>query len=629
MNNYKKSVLLLLKRLLYALVAYSILRVLFVLFNWNSFNNFGLKAFIGGLRFDLSVLFYTNSLLILAHTIPGHFKYGKTYQRVVKQVFYSINTFFLLTNFVDFVYYKFTGRRSTFSLITANGMEQEVISLIPSFLSKYWYVFLIGIIFALLFYKYVPRAKFYTPYQPLTVVNNLKQVGLFLVFTGLILIIGRGGLQRKPLRRVDAVNYAIANNTPIVLNTPFCVFKTINRKKELKLLNFYDTKTLKSFYSPIKHYKDSVAFNKKNVVIIILESFGDENVSFSNPETGNTPFLDSLITKSVYFKNGFANGRVSAAALPSVISGIPSIVGENYVSSSYAFNTIESLPILLKKEGYYTSFFHGAYNGSQNFDQFSNIAGFDTYYGKDQYPNDGDYDGKWGIFDEEFLQFFNAELSTFKEPFLSSVFTISSHIPFIIPEKYKGKFKKGHTMFYETVGYTDFALQHFFNEAKKQAWYKNTLFVITADHCSIVEKGSYKSILNQYTIPILFFDPENPNFKGVEVANFQQIDILPSVLDYLHYDKPFVSYGKSFNEDQHIVLNYINKIYHAIIDDYYTLFDGNKIIELYDFKMDITFKNNLIDDNPTLVKNLENQLKPYLQSFNNNLINNTLTLDKQ
>lgn len=600
-----------------------------MLFQWNNFNDFGLKAFIGGLRFDLSVLFYTNSLIILAHTIPGSFKYNSIYQTLLKWMFYAINTILLLTNFVDFIYYEFTGKRCTFSLITANGMEQEIAGLMPSFILRYWYVFLSGIFFAILFYKFIPKSKFNSHYSKKTLLNSLKQVVLFFVFLGLIIVVGRGGLQRKPLRRIDAINYATANNTSIVLNTPFCILKTINRKKDLKPLNFYDSKTLKTLYSPIKRYKDSTGFNKKNVVIIILESFGDENVSFSSPKTGNTPFLDSLISKSLYFKNGFANGRVSAAALPSVISGIPSIIGENYVSSSYAFNAIESLPILLKNEGYSTSFFHGAFNGSQNFDQYSNIAGFDAYYGKDQYPNESDYDGKWGIFDEEFLQFFNAELSTFKQPFLSSVFTISSHIPFIIPEKYEGKFDKGNTIFYETVGYTDFALKRFFNEAKKQDWYKNTLFVVTADHCSIVEKGTYKSILQQYTIPILFFDPENPDFKGVQNTNLQQIDILPSVLDYLNYNKPFVSYGKSFNENQHIVLNYINTMYHAIIENYYFIFDGNKIIELYDFKTDIELKNNLKDFDTTVVKRLENQLKPYIQSFNNNLINNTLTLDKQ
>lgn len=629
MNNYKKSLLLLLKRLLYVLVAYSVLRVLFVVFQWHNFSDFGFKAFIGGLRFDLSVIFYTNSLLILGHTIPGNFKYNSAYQRVLKWVFYVINTLFLLTNFVDFVYYEFTGKRSTFSLITASGMEQEIAGLLPTFLSRYWYVFTAGILFALLFYRYIPKLKFNLERSKPTVVNTLKQIGLFLVFAGLIIVIGRGGLQRKPLRRVDAINYATANNTPIVLNTPFCILKTINRKRDLNPLRFYDAKTLKSLYSPVKHYKDSVAFTKKNVVIIILESFGDENVSFSSPETGNTPFLDSLITKSLYFKNGFANGRVSAAALPSVISGIPSIIGENYVSSSYAFNAIESLPVLLKNEGYNTSFFHGAFNGSQNFDQYANIAGFETYYGKDQYPNEGDYDGKWGIFDEEFLQFFNTELSTFKEPFLSSIFTISSHIPFIMPEKHKGKFDKGNTIFYETIGYTDYALKRFFNEAKKQDWYKNTLFVITADHCSIGNNKAYKSIVEQYTVPILFFDPGNPKLNGIKETNLQQIDILPSVLEYLNYQKPFVSYGESYTNDNHIIINYINAMYHAIIGDYYFIFDGTKNIELYNFKTDIEFKNNLIATDTALSKQLENQLKPYIQSFNNNLINNTLTLDKQ
>ena len=627
MKNYTKSVTLLLKRLSYLTIAYSLVRLLFLIFQWNSFQNLSPLSFIGGIRFDLSVIFYTNILVIIGHTIPGNFKYTKSYQKVLKWMFYITNIFFLITNFVDFIYYDFTGKRSTYGLITASGMQQEISGLLPSFMKQFWYVFLLGFLFMYLFWKLIPKQSFTSNFNA-SRATILKQVTVFIIAISSCILIGRGGTQRKPIRRVDAIKYAPSKNTPIVLNTPFCIIKTIGKKKELKPLKYYSKEELNTLYSPIKNFKDSIPFNKKNVVVIILESFGDENISYSSPKTGNTPFLDSLIQKSLYFKNGFANGRVSIDAVPSVISGIPSVFGAPYISSTYAFNDINSFPKILKKEGYNTSFFHGAFNGSQNFDQYAKIAGFDDYYGKNEYPIDTPevQDGKWGVFDEEFLEFFGKKLTTFKEPFFSSVFTISSHIPFTMPKKHQGKFDKGNTKFFETVGYTDYSLRKFFNYAKQQSWYNNTVFVITADHCSSAGKGFYKSIIQEYSIPVLFFDPSNKNLQGESTKNIQQIDILPSILDYLHYNKKIISYGNSYKNKHNLVINYINNVYHAIIDDYYFIFDGNTVIELYNYKTDLLLKNNLIETKKTISLDLEAQIKAYLQSFNNNLINNSLTI---
>jgi len=627
MKNYTKSVILLLKRLSYLTISYSLVRLLFLIFQWNSFQNLSPLNFIGGIRFDLSVIFYTNILVIIGHTVPGNFKYTKSYQKVLKGMFYITNILFLITNFVDFIYYDFTGKRSTYGLITASGMQQEISGLLPSFMKQFWYVFILGFLFMYLFWKLIPKQSFTSNFSS-SKTTIFKQVSIFLIAISSCILIGRGGTQRKPIRRVDAIKYAPSKNTPIVLNTPFCILKTIGKKKELKPLKYYSKEKLNTLYSPIKNFKDSIPFNKKNVVVIILESFGDENISYSSPKTGNTPFLDSLIQKSLYFKNGFANGRVSIDAVPSVISGIPSVFGSPYISSTYAFNDINSFPKILKKEGYHTSFFHGAFNGSQNFDQYAKIAGFDDYYGKDEYPIDTPevQDGKWGIFDEEFLDLFGEKLTTFKEPFFTSVFTISSHIPFTMPKKHQGKFDKGNTRFFETVGYTDYSLRKLFNYAKQQTWYNNTIFVITADHCSSAGKGFYKSIIQEYSIPVLFFDPSNKNLQGVSTKNIQQIDILPSILDYLHYNKKIVSYGNSYKEKHNLVINYINNVYHAIIDDYYFIFDGNTVIELYNYKTDLLLKNNLIKTEKIISLELEKQIKAYLQSFNNNLINNSLTI---
>mgnify|MGYP003623497570 FL=1 len=120
---------------------------------------------------------------------------------------------------------------------------------------------------------------------------------------------------------------------------------------------------------------------------------------------------------------------------------------------------------VLDKKGYDCSFVQGAENGSWKFDRFSNVAGYQHYYGRTEYNNEKDYDGAWGIFDEPFMQFAARTVDAKQKPFLATLFTLSSHHPYILPEKYKGKFQKGTDTIYEMIYYTDNALRNFFNTA--------------------------------------------------------------------------------------------------------------------------------------------------------------------
>jgi phosphoglycerol transferase MdoB-like AlkP superfamily enzyme len=361
---------------------------------------------------------------------------------------------------------------------------------------------------------------------------------------------------------------------------------------------------------------------KKNVVIFILESFGDENL-----HRGITPFIDSLATQSYYFKNGFANGKVSIDAVPSTLSSIPSLMNTPLISSGYSLNKVYSLPKIMKKQGYSTSFFHGAFNGSQNFDQYCKVAGFDQYYGKNEYVGPPAFDGVWGIFDEDYMQFFNRKLTSFKEPFFSTLFSISSHNPYTVPKKYKGKFLKGSRKIQESIGYTDYSLHQFFKSAQKESWYTNTLFVIVADHtCAEPSADKYRTNVGKFRIPILFYDPSNPNFKGVNEKNFQQIDVLPSILDYLKINDQVVTYGKPFSSDKNFVVYYLDNIYHLIKDDYYLAFDGQKAIGLYNFKADEMLRNNLLDKDKSRSAEMTQFIKAYLQSFNERMIADKLTV---
>lgn len=622
MNNINQNVILFLKRFILILVTYQLSRILFFFMNMELFERFTFDIFIGGVLFDLAVISYINFIFLFFHVIPGNFKYKTVYQTILKIAFYAVNLLFISTNFVDIIYYRFTGRRSTFALITARGMENDTIRLIPSFLKDFWYVGVLFLITSFILWKLIPNPKDTIVIHRLTKKDYFKKYSYVIVLLLAILLIGRGGFRKKPIRIVDAVEYGEVNNAGLVLNTPFSILKTLFKKEDIESTHYFDSKELSKTYNPIISIKSDQAPLRKNVVIIILESFGSENVG-----RGQTPFLDSLITKSCYFKNGFANGKVSIDAVPSIISSIPSLMNNSFISSSFALNKVHSLPKIFKEQGYKTSFFHGAFNGSQNFDEYAKAAGFDEYYGKNEYVGKESFDGKWGIFDEDFLQFYANKLSTFKKPFFSSVFTISSHVPYVIPEKYKNKFPKGTTDIHESVAYADYSLRKFFETAKKQDWYKNTLFVLSADHTSSSGDNEIdKTNIGKFRIPILFFDPSNPELAGVNEKNFQQIDIMPSILDYLHIKTDMVSFGKSYKSKENFVVYYLQGTYHYIQDDYYVAFSDNKVIGLYNWKKDVLLKNNLVQIDKPRVQKAEKFIKTYIQSFNERVTNNQLVI---
>ena len=421
----------------------------------------------------------------------------------------------------------------------------------------------------------------------------------------------------------------------IVLNTPFCIFKTMRRSDYERVNYFENYQEANKIFNPV-HLPEpnQPAFKPMNVVILIWESFGKEMVGGYNHDLENgtykgyTPFVDSLMQHSKVNWYSFANGAKSIEAIPSVLTSIPGIK-EPFVTMRYTDNKLPSFPQILKGKGYSTSFFHGAPNGSMGFQAFVNLIGVEKYYGKTEYNNDADYDGIWGIWDEEFLKFWADKMGTFKEPFMSTLFTVSSHDPYKVPQRYEGKFPKGPLPVYQTMGYTDFALRKFFAKAKTMPWYKNTLFVITADHAAtFAHYPQYQTSVGNFSIPILFYAPGDSTMTGRDDTTLvQQIDVMPSVLSYLHYDKPYFAFGKNIFQKPPInfAVNY-DGVYQWFNGPYILQFDGQKTVGLYNYQEDKLLKNNLKDKLPAIQGPMELQVKAFAQQYVNRMLEDKLTV---
>ena len=628
MKIYLKHIKVLAIRIAYILLAMQFTRLYFYIVNSSKYSDTNFLeiswAFLVGIRFDIVSIGIFNSAFIILSILPFKVIAKKTYQSFLKILFISVNTFLLFSNLLDSEYFKFSHKRSTadvFGLIKGDDFKDMLLTYITS----YWHIFFILIILVSILSYLYPRIETKKWEKP-SLLFLIKQF-IIILSVSAITFAGIRGFDYKPITITSAADFASPQTVSLVLNTPFTIANTIN-KESLKGVAIFNKRALLETFTPIKQYSDSI-FTKKNVVIIILESFGKEYSHLYNPTTtGYTPFLDSLSKNhSLYFRYSYANGKRSIQALPSILGSLPALMDRAYISSAYSANKMEGLAYLLGKEDYKTYFMHGGANGTMYFDKYCYMSGFEKYFGKDEYPNKDDYDGNWGIYDEPYLQYSIKMMSHFKQPFFNTIFTLSSHHPYSIPEKYTNKFPKGKLEIYESIAYTDYALQVFFEKAKQTDWYAKTLVVLTADHTSISDQYYYQSPQGSFAVPIVFFSPSDSLLKGEDQSLAQHIDIMPSILDYLGYNKNFYALGNSVFDSNRkdFIINQVSERYFLTHRNKYIINFQDSIRNIYDFPTDSLLKRNLlktiINDNSSY-KESETLLNAIIQTYNNDLINN-------
>ncbi len=632
MKEYLHRIVLLIKRILLLLVVFQVVRLFFFIWNHNFFTDTGfseiLSIFFFGIRFDYTSIVYYNGLFLLLSIIPISIVDRKPWQLVLKILFVSLNSIIFMADMADAVYFEFSNKRTTFDFISDSGQFEDFILLTPRYLIDFWIVPVITglIVFSLIyFYPKTKRKRVQAQHslnvKPLLVASKWT---VFIILATMIYFLARG-FNLKPIRIITASEYTDARHIPLILNTGFSIITT-SASEELPDFSFFNPDEIEKYFSVTKDYSKAGDFRKLNVVVIIMESFGKEYIGSFNENEGYTPFLETLLSKGINCTNAFSNGRRSIEALPAIISGIPALTLTPFITSQFATNEISGIPALLKKKGYHSSFFHGGRTGTMGFDYFAKLSGIDHYYGKEDYPWDDGSDGKWGIYDEEYFRFFKQKLSSFPEPFFSCFFSLSSHHPYEVPEKYNDSFRKGSLEIHKTVQYTDYALGKFFEWAQEEDWYSNTLFIITADHTSQTEVKKYHTLSGAYQIPLLFYHPSE-DFVSQKVDAFcSHIDIFPTVMDYLNFPDKFNSFGNSIltNPNQNMVVTYTHTKYQYLTDWKALYFDGIEFTAFNDLRDDLLQKINLIDKPNRCTDFDRNRLKAMLQTFSSRMKQNQL-----
>ena len=629
------SILAVLWNLLLIYMVYQIARLSYYLEN-TEFFSFSWDIFRGGLLFDTSAILYTNALYIVMILFPFYRKENHTYRLFCKWLFLLINGFTFAINLADSVYFKYTMRRTTTTVFQEFSNEGNLGSIIGIEFLRHWYfvlLFLLVMVFLWMLYA-MPKLDYKKIQHKwrYTIVHLLS----LLLFTPFCIAGMRGGFTRavRPITISNANQYTDRPiDAALVLNTPFSLIRTIGKSVFVVPQYFTDKEDLESVFTPVHPcFSSSIGFTKKNVVVLIVESFGREYIGALNKDLeggkykGYTPYVDTLISKSTTFRYTFCNGRKSIDGMPSVLSSIPMFV-EPFILTPSSMNDYTGLAGILRKEGYETAFFHGAQNGSMGFQAFAQKTGFQHYYGRTEYEEakgTDDFDGNWAIWDEPFLQYYAEQMTQMKEPFMTAVFTASSHHPYVIPDEYKKVYPEEGIIMHKCVRYTDMAIGKFFKKASRQPWFKNTIFVMTSDHTNMTDHDYYQTDLGGFCSPIIIFDPSNPTGE-IQDKVAQQIDILPTVLGMLGYQKPYFAFGidvLNTPTDDTWAVNYLSGIYQYIKHGYVLQFDGQKTKAVYSLQ-DSLMQNNLVGK----VKEqgqMEKELKAIIQQYMERMTQNRL-----
>ena len=629
MKEFKVRSGFILRLLLWLLLMYTICRIGFAIYNYSDLDMHSSQTWISvilyGLRFDISSIILINIFFILLHLLPVRYLINRRVSIFLQFLFLTFNIFFIFLNCIDIVYFPFVLKRMQSDVVLfVNGQKgNELFNLLPTFFIQYlpvWLLFgaityILVRVYKLEFKKFLNRAE--------EIKFTYHSVIYPFLVAGLSIIAARGGIQLRPISVIQASDAAGVTNGAAVLNSPFSFLQTWGKSK-LEEVSYFSPHSFNSCQSGTypPHLQGTVT-NKPNVVIIMVESLSKAYLKRFGG-TVETPFLDSLMNESLVFNNAFANARESVQGVPAVLASVPSMMEEAFIFSRYSTNRVNSFASILKSDDYSSAFFHAGTTGTMGFSSFCAMTGFDRYFGKEDYPDEGDFDGTWGIWDHKFFPFMADKISALREPFVAGVLSMNPHSPFRLPVEYENVFAtEGHPV-KGMLKYEDFAISRFFEEAKKQAWYKNTLFVITADHTGPgIRQGSK---MDDFRVPIIFFSPKGI-FKGVSNQIAAQIDIMPTVLNWIGARNGYVALGKDLFSDtcEKSTIVYHAGTYHYIDAKYYLQFDREKITGIYDWNKDPDIQNNLTSITgieQSISASRDNMLK-YIQKFNHNMIHNS------
>ena len=503
-------------------------------------------SFVMGLRFDNVTSCYIQLLPLILTGIMCQLSLSTKRFYTFIQVFFAIcYSIVLLIAAADIPYFGQFFKHLNASVWNWFSEPSFVIEMITKETSFIVYVFLfigIDVLFCFLLARISRKQKIETQMPSFTIKQRVKIGALFLVAIAFCTLGIRGRIgQKSPIRIGTAyfcedpfINQLGLNPAFVFLRTTLDMEKQAKEKITLmdekeainnvrKWLQIDDSIANSSLIA--REIKTTGAPNERNVVIILMESMASHYIQ--NPKL--TPFLNRLIKKSDYFPNTYSAGIHTMNGLAGTFFASPALLNQHPFKTNGIFEQ-PSIFGELKKRNYQTAFFF------THDEQFDNMGGFFSANHVEKIVAEKDYPlsevhSNLGVSDDFFFEnaipYLRREASN-KRPFVSAFLTASNHQPFIIPAHYKPSEKEPYL---QAVQFADYSLECFFKLAEKEPWFKNTIFVLLADHGKA--HNDYDVSLTYHHIPLIIYDPQE---KAPKVHNqvAGQVDVFPTIMGLLN-----------------------------------------------------------------------------------------------
>ena len=539
-------------------------RLFFLIFHYKETQELGfttaIKTFIYGIRLDLSFAAYLSLIPFLLIIFSILIK-PKKISTIIKWYSYLLLIFITLLLIIDVSLYKAWGVRLDTSLLPYLNTPELMIATASNFqlISGTLFWGIISFLFIKLFSKIISKR------MAKISVSNWLQIPVFLILTAALIIPIRGGFQTIPINQSNVYfsNKMYANHAAV--NCIWNFFNTLTHKTNGK--------------NPYKYFNDTIAKNiinknrnqllnantdsilntvKPNVILIIWEGLTAKVVESLNGEANVTPSLNKLSKEGVLFTNFYANGDRTDKGIPAILSGYYPPPVKRIMRMP---NKTRSLPMLPQKMidlGYKASFYYGGDLNFGNMNTYLRNAGINNFVDGSEFDKK-DWNSKWGAHDHVLMNRFAEDLSKKQqEPFFKIALTLTSHEPFQFPGTYKFGKNSEDNLFRSSHAYTDKTIGKFIAFAKKQAWYKNTLIVIMADHGHSfpIHKGAFNSP-KKFKIPMLWLGGALHK-KGIEINTIaSQVDFSYTLLNLLKADNSDFTFSKNiFNTSSNQYAHY-------------------------------------------------------------------------
>lgn len=525
-------------------------RLVFILYNADKLKSTSfieiLQVFGYGLWMDASMAGYICAvpllLFVLIWVIPG---FRLPFQ-VLKIYSYFLIVLFSIITVVNFNIYREWGTKINYRAFEfAFGSPTEAIASSvssPLFLTLFVLVALIA--GGLLLFRMLVRQRIEKQGNVFLKVC----VGLFIM--GLNFLAIRGGWQLAPMNESMAyfslkplLNYAAVNtewslihdfmNARYSSRNVYGFFKPAEAKAIVKEL----------YTKPEGSNTQVLRVAKPNIVVIIMESFTGNVVESLGGERGIDPEMEKLIAGGLFFNEVYSSGSRTDKGVVSVLSAFPAQGKRSIMKENSKQVKLPALSATFAQKGYSTSFYYGGESRFFNMKSYLLSHNYQKIIDRNDFPS-LDLSSKWGAYDGPVYGKMLGELSDREAPFFTSFLTLTNHEPFDLPGHSHFPGDDVGNKFRSTAYYADSCLGAFIREAKKKSWYKNTLFVMVADHGHYLPKGDLDiSDPQRYRIPLVFFgDVIKPEFRGVTINKVgNQTDIAATLLNQLGMDSsPYV-----------------------------------------------------------------------------------------